>query len=705
MRPLTLPCLFLCTLVFFFQSVLHAQPVCGFDHLHNKLLNTSSEFKKQVQLSDQQISTWLNAKKAANNIITDGRVINGSETIYEVPVVLHVMHLGDAAGTKYNPSDAQLTGMIDYLNQAFQATWAAYSNPSNGGTSVPFRFVLAQRAPDCTPTTGILRVDASGVTDYASFGIRSQSVTGAIETDLKALSVWPANQYYNIWIVNRIDGKDGYPGTVGSFVAGYAYYPNAPSNVDGTIMLASQALAGQKTLPHEIGHAFGLLHTFQGASGSTCAANTNCNTDGDLVCDTDPTNEDAFFLCPASTDINPCTGTPWNGQQYNFMHYTACADKRFTPGQRDRMIAAVNTVRVGLLTSAGLRPPDMQASSAVCGPTYITFSNNGNDMGPVRIQFNTLDDSSFSYSRDYHYYEDNTCNMGTTVMAGQTYSLRLSTRSNRQIAKAWIDFNDNGLFEASEKVLESLTPSSGLTSNRYTHTADVAIPAGAVQNKPLRLRVLADWMTNTAIQPCDGLMYGQTEDYSLTVVPAGTLPVRLFDERISLRNNFVLVSFKSSEEKDVVRYELQRAGDSNKNFSGIKALSPAHSLSSTNEYMFTDDLPDEDANWYRIMAVQQDGSRYYSRILGKPAATVLRNDPPQVYPNPTKGDIHVAVSLPPGVAVQLELTDTQGRRVYTGTRSSDQPITINGNFPAGMYYLSITAGQSKWNSKIVVTGR
>ncbi len=79
----------------------------------------------------------------------------------------------------------------------------------------------------------------------ASYGVRSQSTTGALEADLKALSLWPANQYYNIWIVSRIDGKDGYPGTIGPFVAGYAYFPGAPARYDGTIMLASEAVAGQ----------------------------------------------------------------------------------------------------------------------------------------------------------------------------------------------------------------------------------------------------------------------------------------------------------------------------------------------------------------------------------------------------------------------------------------------------------------------------
>lgn len=706
MRTRILPYLFLCTLLLsLLKFPVKAQPKCGFDYLHDQLLKSSPAFRENVLQTDEKIRVWLKQKQESDRLSTNGRVINGAETIYEIPIVIHVMHNGGAIGTQYNPSDAQLTGMIDYLNQSFQATWAAYSGTAAGGTRVPFRFVLAQRAPDCTPTTGILRVDASSVTDYASFGIRSQSTTGALEAELKALSVWPSNQYYNIWIVNRIDGKDGYAGTVGPFVAGYAYYPGAPNALDGTIMLASQAHAGQSTLPHEMGHAFNLYHTFQGYSASACPANSDCSTQGDQVCDTDPANADAFFTCPASSDINFCTGNPWNGQQFNFMHYTSCADQRFTPGQRDRMIAAVNTVRGGLLTSAALQPvPASMVGTASCEPTYITFSENPFDMGPVRIRFNTLDDSTNSYSADYRYYEDHTCNMGTTVLEGQTYTLMLSTRSNQQVAKAWIDFNNNGVFDAAEQVLNSLTP-GGLYEARYTHTAAVTIPADAVQNTPLRLRILADWINNNSIQPCQGQMYGQTEDYSLTILPAGTLPVKIYDERINWKNGSILFAFKTGNEKDVMKYELQRSDITGKIFSGIREIAPKNLSLSVNEYLVADEQPLSDAGWYRIAATGKDGNIYYSRILGKPAVNNEYAGQPRIYPNPAKGDINIAMPLPPGISVYLVLRDTQGRQVWTGTRPSDRPITVSGGFAPGMYYLSIMAGQEKWNSKVIITGK
>ncbi len=54
-------------------------------------------------------------------------------------------------------------------------------------------------------------------------------------------------------------------------------------------MLATQMETGEKTLPHEIGHALKLYHPFEDSDDNTeCPANANCATQGDLVCDTDP---------------------------------------------------------------------------------------------------------------------------------------------------------------------------------------------------------------------------------------------------------------------------------------------------------------------------------------------------------------------------------------------------------------------------------
>src|SRR6185437_1579687 len=206
--------------------------------------------------------------------------------------------------------------LISYTNRAYATTWSSFPDSTHGGTIMPFQFVLAQRDTDCNSTTGITRNDGSSVTGYTTAGMNLTKTTGASEVSIKDLNRWPVDEYMNVWVVSMIDSTDGYSAT-SAYVAGFAYVPpfNPPS-LDGVVMLAQQvAPISSVTLPHELGHTPSLYHTFQGGSVTTCPTNTNCLTDGDLVCDTQPEME-SNFTCPV--DPNPCTCASYDNVQHNF---------------------------------------------------------------------------------------------------------------------------------------------------------------------------------------------------------------------------------------------------------------------------------------------------------------------------------------------------------------------------------------------------
>lgn len=57
----------------------------------------------------------------------------------------------------------------------------------------------------------------------------------------------------------------------------------------GIAILKGECMAeGTKTISHEMGHYFGLLHTFEGSDGANpeLVDGSNCETAGDLICDT-----------------------------------------------------------------------------------------------------------------------------------------------------------------------------------------------------------------------------------------------------------------------------------------------------------------------------------------------------------------------------------------------------------------------------------
>lgn len=93
-----------------------------------------------------------------------------------------------------------------------------------------------------------------------------------------------------------------------------------------------------KTMPHECGHYFGLLHTFEGGC-----------TGGDQVDDT-PAQDDGDNIFQCNDNLDTCTDDPGNDPVHNIMNYAsdACVNE-FTPGQDDRMHSMIDNFHPGLL--------------------------------------------------------------------------------------------------------------------------------------------------------------------------------------------------------------------------------------------------------------------------------------------------------------------------------------------------------------------
>lgn len=305
---------------------------------------------------DPAIMELIAPTDCSRNNTTINPDYNDNRTLV-VPVVFHVIKKTDGTG---DIPAALIQSQVDILNEDFNAL---AGTPGAMGTNSKIQFVLAKLDPMGNPTTGINVVTSNAYfTDPGSSG----------QNDMKRALAWDTKRFLNIYTNDAGGGG----------ILGYATFPSfeAGGPEDGVVLnwvyVGRNAPGGEpydqgRTTTHEVGHYFGLYHTFQGGCGSAGAPYTS----GDLIGDTARESQPNYGCAPKSSG---CGGM---SPIENYMDYSedACMTK-FTPEQVNRMRCSIMNYRMALVMNGeGLGTPPVARFSATVEALTATFADESTD--------------------------------------------------------------------------------------------------------------------------------------------------------------------------------------------------------------------------------------------------------------------------------------------------------------------------------------
>lgn len=392
---------------------------CGADQHSEKLIQQKPSLIQQKEQFEAQVREFI--KNNPNGIEKKGGQ-NDKTPNFIIPVVFHIVTFnGQGYVSKQDIDDAMLT-----INEDFRRLNNDASQTRNT-TNAPFapvaidakvEFRLAHLDPNGNCTEGIVRVESPLSVDA--------------DDAVKNVSRWNTKKYFNIWSVVNIDGGGG-----GGIIAGYAQFPQwGINNTFGVVIDHRFVNRNDRTLTHEIGHCFGLYHTFQGGCSNSATAG------GDGVADTPP-SANSTFGCP--TTQNTCSNVP-SGDFYgsnvldqieNFMSYNSCQNM-FSAGQKARMDAVLNNTS----TSTGLRQLSVASNLASTG--------TADPYGPVTcapIADFTYDNPMVCVGSSVT-YTDNSYN---GVVTSYNWTFNGGTPANSTAANPTITYNTPGVYNTTHQ--------------------------------------------------------------------------------------------------------------------------------------------------------------------------------------------------------------------------------------------------------------
>jgi GEVED domain/Secretion system C-terminal sorting domain len=243
----------------------------------------------------------------------------------------------------------------------------------------------------------------------------------------------------------------------------------------------------------------------------------------------------------------------------------------------------------------------------------------------------------------------------------QTFWINVSVYNNTGATAnlvAWLDYNEDGLFNAGEGVSTTVGSMAAQQTRTLTWTSISTPTLAAGDLTFIRVRISTGALTTST--PNGYFSNGEVEDYP--VVVDVVLPTKLLSfDAYKYNDNQVKIDWSTISETGLKNYEVQHSVDGQA-WSTIGTANVSGSSQVKNDYSVLHRQPAIGKNYYRLKINETQGDVVYSAVKTIYFYGTLSLN---LQPNPAKNTTNVVIATSAASNATVEINDMQGRRVYT----------------------------------------
>jgi hypothetical protein len=302
-------------------------------------------------------------------------------------------------------------------------------------------------------------------------------------------------------------------------------------------------------------------------------------------------------------------------------------------------------------------------------------------------------------------YDDGLPTVHVYNPAAGAYFTRLTVFNNtgaNATVCAWLDYNANGVFDASEGISVTVpTSASNQQVDLYWPGISSSLTFGSYTYLRIRITYASNGMTTA--NPTGYYNSGEVEDYRVSV---NTYPLAVqksdFSAKLSA-SNLVKLNWSASNENDVAYYSIEKSNNGTDwvalNFSAPKNVAGIASYE-------TEDLnPLQGVSYYRLKTTFGNGSVYISNV--KKIEVKASGQDVKITPNPASSNASVMIHATSSSKATIQLLNAQGSLVYTtsaqvnaGENSIDLPIVST--LAGGRYNVRVITGTGTYLKTLII---